>query len=146
MTYSLLEVAPSTYADIKRRIQSAYVELSDSRPYFYNSNKGEVIVFHGPTAVGLVAAMEEEARYGWVCTGPDGNWHWSETKPTHELVEDVRPATGAEKFFANPSKHDFWGAGEADCPREIKAPNGELHTLRCKNCGQDSPKDARCFG
>jgi hypothetical protein len=45
----------------------------------------------------------------------------------------------------DPPKHDFWGAGEADCPREIKAGNGELHTLRCKACGQDNPRDDRCF-
>ena len=37
-------------------------------------------------------------------------------------------------------KHVYWAAGEPDCPREIKAPNGELHTLRCKVCGLDSPK------
>lgn len=37
-------------------------------------------------------------------------------------------------------KHVYWGAGEPNCPREIKAGNGELHTLRCKVCGQDSPK------
>lgn len=34
-------------------------------------------------------------------------------------------------------KHVFWGAGEPECPREIKAGNGELHTLRCKVCGED---------
>jgi hypothetical protein len=44
------------------------------------------------------------------------------------------------------TKHRFWGAGEPDCPREIKAGNGELHTLRCKVCEQDSPSDERCFG
>ena len=33
-------------------------------------------------------------------------------------------------------KHDFWTAGDPNCPREIKAGNGELHTLRCKNCGR----------
>lgn len=32
-------------------------------------------------------------------------------------------------------KHKFWGAGESDCPSELKAPNGELHTVRCKVCG-----------
>lgn len=32
-------------------------------------------------------------------------------------------------------RHKFWGAGEPDCPTELKAPNGELHTLRCKVCG-----------
>ena len=43
-----------------------------------------------------------------------------------------------------PSRHQFWGAGEADCPREIKAGNGELHTRRCKVCGIDNPRDDRC--
>jgi len=36
--------------------------------------------------------------------------------------------------------HEFWKAGEQDCPNDIKAPNGELHTLRCKKCG-DGWKD-----
>jgi hypothetical protein len=49
-----------------------------------------------------------------------------------------------EGMIANPPKHRFWGAGEADCPREIKAGNGELHTLRCKVCGLDSPPDDFC--
>jgi hypothetical protein len=48
------------------------------------------------------------------------------------------------EFIANPPKHNFWGAGEPDCPRELKAGNGELHTLRCKVCGLDSPKDDVC--
>ena len=46
---------------------------------------------------------------------------------------------------ANAPKHDFWGAGEPDCPREIKAGNGELHTLRCKRCGQDNPRSEICL-
>jgi hypothetical protein len=45
----------------------------------------------------------------------------------------------------DPPKHKYWGAGEPDCPPEIKAGNGELHTLRCKVCGEDSPSDDRCF-
>lgn len=45
----------------------------------------------------------------------------------------------------NPPKHKFWGAGEVDCPRDIKAGNGELHTLRCKVCDQDDPRDERCL-
>ena len=36
----------------------------------------------------------------------------------------------------NPPKHVYWGAGEPDCPRDILASNGELHTLRCKVCGK----------
>lgn len=45
----------------------------------------------------------------------------------------------------NPTRHDYWGAGEPDCPREIKAGNGELHTMRCKVCGFDNPSDNRCI-
>lgn len=47
-------------------------------------------------------------------------------------------------FIRNPKKHVFWGAGEQDCPKDIKAPNGELHTLICKMCGEKSPKYAEC--
>lgn len=49
------------------------------------------------------------------------------------------------RTLLDPPKHSFWGAGEADCPRDIKAPNGELHTLRCKTCGIDNPRDNRCL-
>lgn len=35
-------------------------------------------------------------------------------------------------------EHQWWMAGDPDCPSELKAPNGELHTLRCKVCGGDS--------
>ena len=45
----------------------------------------------------------------------------------------------------NPASHNYWGAGEAECPSDIKAGNGELHTLRCKVCGRDNPEDNRCF-
>jgi hypothetical protein len=45
----------------------------------------------------------------------------------------------------DPPKHMFWGAGEPDCPHEIRAGNGELHTLRCKVCGEDNPRDDRCL-
>lgn len=50
-----------------------------------------------------------------------------------------------ERLLENPPRHRFWGAGEADCPRDIKAGNGELHTLRCKACGQDNPRDQMCL-
>jgi hypothetical protein len=49
-----------------------------------------------------------------------------------------------EDALENPPKHKFWGAGEPDCPREIKAGNGELHTLRCKVCRLDNPRDDIC--
>jgi hypothetical protein len=40
------------------------------------------------------------------------------------------------------SGHKLWGAGEADCPADIKASNGELHTLRCKVCGRDNDNNS----
>jgi hypothetical protein len=44
-------------------------------------------------------------------------------------------------------RHTFWGAGEPDCPPELKAPNGELHTMRCKVCGDGWRKSTDvCFG
>jgi hypothetical protein len=46
--------------------------------------------------------------------------------------------------FDRAPKHRYWGAGEPDCPREIKAGNGEIHTLRCKICGLDSPRNPIC--
>ncbi len=42
-------------------------------------------------------------------------------------------------------KHDYWSAGDPDCPREIKAGNGELHTLRCKVCGDENGRDRFCL-
>ncbi len=49
-----------------------------------------------------------------------------------------------KEFIANPPRHKFWGAGEKDCPREIKAGNGELHTLKCKACGAENPRNDIC--
>jgi Lar family restriction alleviation protein len=37
-------------------------------------------------------------------------------------------------------EHVYWKAGEPDCPRDIKAGNGELFKLRCKVCGSESPR------
>lgn len=44
-------------------------------------------------------------------------------------------------------KHVSWGPGDPECPPEIKARNGELHTLRCKVCGKDISRAGEiCFG
>ena len=48
-------------------------------------------------------------------------------------------------IIMNPPKHDYWGAGELDCPPEIKASNGELHSLQCKVCGETNPKSQICI-
>lgn len=47
-------------------------------------------------------------------------------------------------FIANPPKHYWWGAGEKDCPKDIRGGNGKLHTLRCKVCGEDFNGDEIC--
>jgi hypothetical protein len=60
-------------------------------------------------------------------------------------IEKLRAENAALRaFIAKPPKHDYWRAGEDDCPADIKAGNGELHTLRCKRCGLDSPRDQIC--
>lgn len=37
------------------------------------------------------------APHGFVFYGPDGEWHWSMTKPDDPQVEDIRPATSLER-------------------------------------------------
>lgn len=77
-------------------------------------------------------------------------WHWYQSdehpeRPLHEVVADVVADLQQDRAWVlNPPKHKFWMAGEPDCPREIKAGNGELHTLRCKVCGKDNPRDDFC--
>lgn len=68
--------------------------------------------------------------------------NWPQPKKVSTALKLVAKAL---RIALDPPKHDFWGAGEPDCPREIKAGNGELHTLRCKVCGQDNPRDERCL-
>ena len=73
---------------------------------------------------------------------------WADTIAEAKAAWNTRPADPkVEKllaFIENPPRHIFWGAGEPDCPKEIKASNGEIWKLRCKSCGQDNPKDAIC--
>ena len=45
----------------------------------------------------------------------------------------------------NPKKHNYWSAGEPDCPKDIKASNGEIHTLRCKACGNEDLTSHQCI-
>jgi hypothetical protein len=56
----------------------------------------------------------------------------------HALKAAIAILSSAQECVYAP--HKFWGAGEADCPADIKASNGELHTLRCKVCGKDNNK------
>ena len=76
------------------------------------------------------------------------HWYQSdehEPRPLPDIVADVVADLQADRAFVlNPPRHRYWMPGEADCPREIKAGNGELHTLRCKVCEQDNPRDEIC--
>lgn len=62
--------------------------------------------------------------------------------PIHPLALEI--AGMVDRALRNPPKHVYWMPGEPDCPRDIKAPNGELHTLRRKQCGLDDPRDQVC--
>lgn len=74
---------------------------------------------------------------------------WSETgewcaEAADRIIALEADVARLREFIANPPKHKFWGPGEPDCPRELKAGNGELRTLRCKVCGEDNPRDSIC--
>ena len=76
---------------------------------------------------------------------PGGTTPKKKSPPLYKTLCEVRDRlVKLEGFIASPPRHDFWGAGEPDCPRDIKAGNGELHTLRCKRCGEDSPREDFC--
>jgi hypothetical protein len=62
-----------------------------------------------------------------------------------ELMRDAGPRMEEGlREIAQRFGHVYWGAGEADCPSDIKAPNGELFKLRCKKCGEDNPVRKWC--
>lgn len=74
---------------------------------------------------------------------------WSETgewcaEAADRIIALEADVARLREALSNPPKHKFWGAGEPDCPRELKAGNGELRTLRCKVCGEDNPRDSIC--
>lgn len=59
---------------------------------------------------------------------------------------DLPVSETAERIAAMVTrKHVFWGAGEPDCPREIKASNGELTKLLCKVCGDVNTRNRFCL-
>lgn len=71
----------------------------------------------------------------------------TEAKAHKDIFERGKQAGIAayRAVMENPPRHRFWGAGESDCPKDIQAGNGELHTIRCKVCGVDNPRDNICF-
>ncbi len=100
-----------------------------------------------------VHRMMKTAAEGLVLVGPA---EWALEKAKKQALDELdftnvfQAKTAAEMgwdkaFEVMNQKHIFWAAGETDCPRDIKAGNGELTTLRCKVCRVDSPKSF-CLG
>jgi len=71
-------------------------------------------------------------------------WEGFSSDPTKQKQAQawIAVAESAVEIFYR--RHVFWGAGEPDCPKEIKAPNGEIHSMRCKVCGMTNPRDREC--
>lgn len=74
---------------------------------------------------------------------PANVYFCDDTKKWHRSAS-FAPVVGGSVVRGGP--HKFWGAGEPECPKDIKAPNGELHTLKCKVCGEESPRTQVCPG
>ena len=122
---SLLSRPDGLQSGVEEKIAALRAELNDlySRKPPENAPKVRRSALHdvGPSIIGRLQQIDHLQRYHIACLERRLEW------------------------ALNPRRHRFWGAGEPDCPREIKAGNGELHTLRCKVCGQDDPRDDRCL-
>ncbi len=62
-----------------------------------------------------------------------------------EMIEAALAVSPQLEALRDPPKHSYWRAGDLDCPAELKASNGEMHTLRCKVCSEESPHNPICF-
>lgn len=73
---------------------------------------------------------------------------WLESNAEDNSIEWLacRIVEAHEAVLRNPPKHEYWMPGEPDCPRDLLAGNGELHTLRCKKCGNEDAASKICLG
>lgn len=94
--------------------------------------------FHAAILARLAADIENENEKPTLGeeVGDDGDLVQQFARHRIETIAALR---------ANPPKHEYWMPGEPDCPREIKASNGELTRLRCKHCGEGGGSSI-CFG
>jgi hypothetical protein len=93
----------------------------------------------------IVGNGQSEADFGEAASDYAASRNTQSTAPLIAANEALKERVAElEAFIANPPKHKFWMPGEPDCPRELKAGNGELHTLRCKVCGDEGGLNDIC--
>ncbi len=129
---ALTKIRDSTFRDAASLRAIADAELNKYRAGDYASvaqGQGFVMVPRDAAAV----LWDELGRHGYLMgSGPLSAAHPDDQNAMRGIIATL---------FA---RHEYWGAGEQDCPKEIKAGNGELHTLMCKVCGQKKPKSQHC--
>lgn len=94
----------------------------------------------------LPAQVEAALKSAWECIDPysaagqPGSYARGYDNGFMAALRQMRANLELEYRLAPEPRgeHQWWMAGDPDCPPELKAPNGELHTLRCKVCGGDS--------
>ena len=154
------ELAATPMADEDALVETTARNLDAASGGEYSSHWCEILARTAlnairPTLAALQAHAEFLERDGQILQKERNEWReaWGKLMQEHSnkcaALQARAEAAEAEnarlrEAINNPPKHDFWGSGEPDCPREIKARNGELHTLRCKICGIDNPRDDIC--
>lgn len=100
-----------------------------------------------PEIIAAASAQVERYEHELDLTNADHIALWLETNTDEPRISWLAVQISDAFDRAINRKHVSWGAGDPDCPKDIKAGNGELHTLRCKVCGQDMTRaNAICFG
>ena len=154
------ELAATPMADEDALVETTARNLDAASGGEYSSHWCEILARTAlnairPTLAALQAHAEFLERDGQILQKERNEWReaWGKLMQEHSnkcaALQARAEAAEAEnarlrEALANPPRHVFWGAGERGCPREIKAGNGELHTLRCKVCGLDNPRDDIC--
>ena len=91
----------------------------------------------------LVAAVSLLCRGGRKAAASDKIFRIMADDYEKSIIRGRAALEAVAPMLSKLRKHDFYNAGEMDCPSDIKCSNGELHTLRCRNCGLDNP-DGYC--
>jgi len=76
---------------------------------------------------------------------PLPSWSTFRADPKKGKQSDAWIAAACKSVSVFTRSHVLWGAGEPDCPSELKSSNGELHTLQCKTCGARGRMTTYCI-